>query len=76
MIARAPLHDGTAATEEFTCPACKGRHQRFPDDGIVGGQGRSADSLRDGYVVVGWVIAALFVFGAIGALLIAIGSRP
>lgn len=46
-----PLHDGTAATE---------------DDGIVGGQGRTASSLRDGYVVAMGVFTAIVLGIAFG----------
>jgi len=57
----APLHDGTADTAEFDCGACWNRHPRFlpDDDGVVGGQGRTASSLRDGYVVAMGVFTAI-----------------
>ena len=47
----APLHDGTADTE---------------DDGIIGGQGRTASSLRDGYVVAMAVLSAIVLGIAFG----------
>lgn len=47
----APLHDGTADTE---------------DDGIIGGQGRTASSLRDGYVVAVVVFVAIVLGIAFG----------
>lgn len=50
MKPAAPIFDGTADTYG----ACDGKHGRLldhdEDDGIVGGQGRHASVLRDGYV--------------------------
>lgn len=64
----APLHDGTADTAEFDCGACGNRHPRFlpDDDGVVGGQGRTASSLRDGYVVAMMVLSAIVLGIAFG----------
>lgn len=65
----APLHDGTADTAEFDCGACGNRHPRFlpDDDGIRGGQGRTASSLRDGYV--GFCVAVVAILCILGIAL-------
>ena len=51
----------------FRCPACHGEHHERTladddDDGIEGGQGRPASTLRDGYVA--------FVLALVGILCI------
>lgn len=51
----APLHDGT----------CSCGHEP-DDDGIIGGQGRTASSLRDGYVVAMAVLSAIVLGIAFG----------
>ncbi len=51
----APLHDGT----------CSCGHEP-DDDGIIGGQGRTASSLRDGYVVAVAVFVAIVLGIALG----------
>ena len=50
MTRTPPIFDGTADT--FDCGACGEKHPRIlhDEDGIAGGQGRTASSLRDGYV--------------------------
>lgn len=69
MNRRPPVMDGTAATDEFTCPACRGRHPRLlrddDDDGIVGGQGRTPDTLRDGYVLFSLAIVGILCIVAV-----------
>ena len=57
MKPAAPIFDGTADTYG----ACDGTHQRTlpDDDGIVGGQGRHASVLRDGYVQICVVLVGI-----------------
>lgn len=59
MKPAAPIFDGTADT--FDCDACGGTHNRTlpDDDGIVGGQGRHASVLRDGYVQICVVLVGI-----------------
>ena len=68
MKPAAPIFDGTADT--FDCDLCGNAHPRIlPDeDGILGGQGRTPESLwRDGYVAfaVGFALLALIVGAAL-----------
>ena len=69
-----PLFDGTADTDESDCGACGGKHPRVlpeTDDGVIGGQGRTESSLRDGYVA--FCIALVGVaFLLVGALILAV----
>lgn len=59
MKPAAPIFDGTADTYG----ACDGKHGRLldhdDDDGIVGGQGRHASVLRDGYVQICVVLVGI-----------------
>ncbi len=61
----APLHDGTADTEDDGIIG--GQYtEGVSDDGLIGGQGRTASSLRDGYVVAMAVLSAIVLGIAFG----------
>ena len=68
MKPAAPIFDGTADT--FDCDLCGNAHPRsLPDeDGILGGQGRTPESLwRDGYVA--FAVGIVFLSLVLGAAL-------